>query len=147
MASFRMLGRLLAVGAGGGALVGGTFAVVVLVLAGARVVDWLGALSIGVQVGLVAGVVVQALTHVAVLVAGWVGLPVWVTHVVAAVVPVVAAGGVAWWVATAIALSVAEAGVAVVVVLVVSAVVVTVTVGWALRPRAGAAPSAAPAPH
>jgi hypothetical protein len=140
MASFRMLGRLLAVGLGAGALVGGVFAAVVVVLASAGA-DWMATLSIGVPVGLlvgmVAGLVVQAVTHVVVLVAGRPGLSAPATRLLAGVVPVVAAGGVAWWVAAALGLDVVDTVVGVVVVLVMSGVVVVATVGWALRPMVG----------
>jgi hypothetical protein len=135
MASFRMLGRLQTVGLGAGGLLGGVFAVV-LVLTSSAGLDGLVvlpfAVAVGTVVGVVAGVVAQVLTHVLVLVAVWVGLP---ARVPAIVVPVVAAGGVAWRVPAELSdMTVVGTVVAVLTVVALAAVMTGATAGWAVRP-------------
>jgi hypothetical protein len=135
MASFRMFGRLLAVGLGAGGLLGGVYAAVLMLVSfptadGLMVLPL--AVSIGIVMGLVAGVVVQVVTHVLVLAGVYLGVP---ARVPGTVVPVVAAGGVGWRVPAELSdMTVVGTTVAVLTVVVLAAVVAGATAGWAVRP-------------
>src|SRR4051794_20781940 len=91
MGSYRTLGRLLAVGMGAGAFIGGTVTALTVHAAGGGGGGWVGAMSIGITLGILAGLVAQVITHVTVLIARRTAHPVRASRLCATTIPVIPA--------------------------------------------------------